>query len=965
MRGIEFVKRDIFSLILVLVTLTVCYQNYVPNTYLMGWDSLHPELNFAEAFRRVWEGVWRGEQGLGVLAAHSHMADWPRIVFVWLASFVLPVSFLRYFFIFTCLILGPLGVYKFCNYVYQNHGKSYWSGVASFLAGLFYLLNLGTVQNFYVPFEMFVTAYAILPWLFWSGLRFLQEGSKNNLLVFALVVILGSPMAYAATLWYTTFAGLFLFFVFWWLLSPAKRRNFKRLIAIIFVSILLNLYWILPNLYFVKNQSNTVSNSTINTLFSPEAFLKNQQFGNTQDILIQKNFLFGWRNFDFQNNEFKDLLNVWINHLNAPWVLQIGYLLGGISALGLVLVFAKKEKIGLSLFSTLLFTLFFLLNANGPTKGIYIYLYSHFDLFREGLRMPFTKFSVLFEFLTAFYFGYFLFVVLTLRSKLLLPLKFLLTGGVVLGLFYFISPAFSGDLIGKNLKIKLPNEYLEAYGFLNSQKGRIMKLPIHTLYNWEYHDWELEGSGWFTWFLSNNVLLDRDFDRWSSYNEDFYRQASFALYSKDLEGLERTLQKFNVKYLLLDESIVNPGGSSDILFVPETKSIIKGLGIKEVKKFDFLKIYQTNLELDNDVVVRRSHVPVSSVAEYSDIDSIYKQLGDYIYSESGTSYPFVSFDKRGDTEIGLRTEGLVFSNKVTGQAVVFPTNEVIKEDLSINRGFESAYNCDLNKQGTAEKIRINGGVEYKADMNGVSCDYLSYPDLKHNQAYVLRVKGENKQGRGLKIYLYNHLTKRMDLEELLPNGNFDEYYFIYPKSSQDKGYTLNLETRSYGKVSSHNVLSAVEFYPVDYTFLSTFKGETLEGAYSIYNGLKVLDVKKYGNWLYTVAVEGAGIIELNQGYESGWKAFQAVNFKFQISNFKLELQFPNLKNKLEHTKVNSWANGWIVDNSQCAINNAQLQIVNCKLLIVFWPQLLQYFGLLVSILTLFVIVRRNKNLHKS
>ena len=300
----------LFPLTIIVVTTLLCIRNYTPGTYLIGWDSLHPEFNFPEAFRRATDGIFRMEQGVGAVAAHSHMADLPRIIFLWLESFVLPASFLRYSYIFLCLILGPLGVYFFLKYVFQIEKESVWVFPASFLGALFYLLNLGTLQNFFVPFEMFPAAFAFTPWLIFSGLKYIREGRKLNLIFWLMAVTLSSPLAYAATLWYATFAGIFIFFTAYSIISPAKKIKLGRLAKLGAIAVFLNSYWILPNIYSIDTQSGVISNSNINRLFSPEAFLRNRDYGDFKDILLQKNFLFGWRNFDFAKNQFVDLLDV-------------------------------------------------------------------------------------------------------------------------------------------------------------------------------------------------------------------------------------------------------------------------------------------------------------------------------------------------------------------------------------------------------------------------------------------------------------------------------------------------------------------------------------------------------------------------------------------------------------------------------------------------------------------------------
>jgi len=56
-----------FPLALTSIAIFLCFKNYTPETFLLGWDSLHPEFNFSEAFKRTFWGAWREEQGVGQL----------------------------------------------------------------------------------------------------------------------------------------------------------------------------------------------------------------------------------------------------------------------------------------------------------------------------------------------------------------------------------------------------------------------------------------------------------------------------------------------------------------------------------------------------------------------------------------------------------------------------------------------------------------------------------------------------------------------------------------------------------------------------------------------------------------------------------------------------------------------------------------------------------------------------------
>lgn len=917
--------KFIFPAILIAVSLFLCFKNYSANTYLIGWDSLHPEFNFPEAFRRAVEGVWRTEQGIGALAAHSHMADLPRIVFLWLESFILPASFLRYSYIFLCLILGPLGVYFFLKYVLNRP--------AAFLGALFYLLNLGTLQNFYVPFEMFTVAFAFIPWLFYFGLRYLREMTRSDLVKFGLVVILSSPMAYASTLWYASFAGLFIFLFVYALISSDRNIQIKRFLGLVLTAILLNLYWILPNIYSAVNQSGIISNSNINRLFSSEAFLRNRDYGTLTNILLQKNFLFSWRNFDFAGGNFVDLLGVWVKHLSNPYILTVGYALAGISVLGLILGIIKRGKVALALIPSLIFCLFFLININPPIGGFYAYFYNNFGIFAEGFRMPFTKFSILYEFIAAFYFGYFAFLLLALKEA---PLKVAIVFvkavffvSVTAGLVYFMLPVFSGNLIGQNVRKAFPAEYQQTFNWFSSNsEGRVALFPINSKYGWEYRSWGYEGSGFLTYGISNPILY-RDFDRWSVGNEDFYTQSAFSLYSNDSQAFIDTLKKYQVKYLLLDESIINPGGTADILKIPQLKKIFAESGIKEVAKFGFLTIYETGYE-NPEVTALSRFTQIDSDLSYLSVDPVYSQNGDYI---------------------------TVASINPTRKTPVIPSgNPVISENLSINRGFQSAYNCDLMKNGSVFKSNFSQGILYRAEGGGASCDYLPYPDLKYAQAYVLRIAGENREGRSLKIYLFNEYSQVPEVEEILPSGKFDKTYLVYPKKvdgagparnasgkADAGGYILNLETRSFGRIASENLLTKVEFYPVESNYLSTFKGGSLQG---IQNSLKILDVKKYATWAYKVNVQGDGLLQLGQGYDKGWIAFQILNSKFQI---------------LEHVKADSWANGWLINGQWLMDNGLGINHQSSIIYIFYWPQLLEWGGGILGLVTLIILLLKRKD----
>ena len=226
-------------------------------------------------------------------------------------------------------------------------------------------------------------------------------------------------------------------------------------------------------------------------------------------------------------------------------------------------------------------------------------------------------------------------------------------------------------------------------------------------------------------------------------------------------------------------------------------------------------------------------------------------------------------------------------------------------------------NCDVLKRGLATK----DGNKYGADERGAACDYVLMKELDTRLSYLMRVQGENVEGRSVKFFLYNTGSKRNDIEYLLGKDKFDQTFSLLPWS-WDGYYTLNIETRSFGQ-RTENMVEPVEarWFPIEQIAGAKLvdRRETLDAR--IQNNLKIMVVRKTGTWLYRVRVEGSGLLRLSQGYDEGW--------------ISLDLQ---------HVKVDGWANGWMVPGSGTAT-------------IFYWPQLLEYIGFVFLGLTAWIVFK--------
>lgn len=651
-------KKNFFILILISISAFIAFKNYTPQTFLSGWDTLHPEFNFSLNLSREIFGVFRGEQGLGAVTAHSHMSDLPRVFVLYLFHFFLPMNSLRYSYFFLNLLAGPIGMFFFLQRIIFKNSKN--CNLFSFLGALFYLLNIGTAQQFYVPFEMFTTQYAVLPWIFLFSAEFIYSNklfSTKQLILIAIAIIFSMPMAYASILWYVTFLALFIY-LFGISIPSCLRRNFKMVKKILFLMSLiffLNSFWMFPNIYFVINHGLEVSQANINKLFSEQAFLYNKEFGTIKDIALLKTFYFDWRIYT-GNNNFISLLSPWISHLKDPFVEQVLIIFAVFSGFGVIFAFFKKHK-ALSLFPILLLCLFFLFNNNFPNSLIYNLLQNNFRLFKEGFRFPDDKVLGIYIFVFTVYFtlgqqavSKIISSALRLKSSFQIQIVQVLQVLIfVFLLFYTALPVFQGNLISPYVRIKIPNEYFRMFDWFNNQKddGKIANLPIQSFWGWEYYKWyqdqpSFQGSG-FIWFGIKQPVLNRDFDRWSKYNEQYYREMSYAIYTQDENLFKNVLKKYNIHYIILDTSIIAPENQQKVLFYNEIINLLDHKNYLQKTKFgNFLSVYKVNNPQESGISLLTDFNTVSPAADALYQDFAFQTYGDYLTLNKGQStyYPF-------------------------------------------------------------------------------------------------------------------------------------------------------------------------------------------------------------------------------------------------------------------------------------------------------------------------------------
>ncbi len=634
MKLIKYIKKHILPLSIVLFSLFICTLNYTPDTYLTGWDTLHPELNFPLNFKRLIFGLWRSEQGLGAVAGHSHMADLPRVLILWLLNIFLPTNFLRYAYIFFCFILGPLGIFYLVKFIFN---KNKHSQTIALLSSLFYIFNLATIQHFTVPFEMFPTQYAFLPWIILLALSSIHHPTKKNLLVFSLITFFSTPQSYAAHLWYPFFLALSVSLLIYTYFSKTKPKIALTLIGL---TLAINSYWLLPNLYFIKTSSHIPQNFKGNQLHSQEFLLRNRQTGNLSDTSINKGFYLNWEIYDFAQTRATSLMPTWNSHLQKLDTKIIGLTLFTASLIGLIYGLKNKHPFA---FATLPFFIpsFILLANTTPPFNFLFNLLLKISFLKETLRFIYTKVSIIYQYSLVIYFTLFL----KLITSKLKNLKFVTITTVCLLLIYSFPILSPHQLISDKIKVNIPQKYFDTWTFFKNQRqGTILTLPLHNPTGWQYYNWDYQGSG-FLWFNLNQSLLDRDFDRWSLQNEQAYFELFNTLYGKNPQNFIKTIQKYNIKYILWDESLISTQAKniSQIIFKYEIKQILDTLVnenlIQSLTAFDNIHIYQIN---QNQPLITLANIQndIGPIYQKSTKDMAYFQNGTYqTSSKPDTIYP--------------------------------------------------------------------------------------------------------------------------------------------------------------------------------------------------------------------------------------------------------------------------------------------------------------------------------------
>lgn len=990
-------KYQFFLLVLVCILFWV---NYYPGTHLVGWDSLQTELNPGLAVKRAIFSVWEEYQSFGLTAGMAHATDLVRAVFIWFVSFVIPQNVVRYFYHFLMLFLGGLGALKLFSSDPDFHRDDNRKNLPAFLGALFYMLNLGTVQIFYLPFESFSSFFAFLPWAIWiflhvtlrqaqgdMGVRSQGDNNKDYQdnkyvmtskpvqinaegnhdrkiwLLFFFINLLGTPSFYTQQL-FLVYLLVLLCFSLPYLVRNRKAvwENLKKLISIFLLILIINSFWILPQIYFLKTNGDWITQAKANQLATEDTLYQNLSKGTIDNFIKLEGFY-----FDLKGISNTYLFAPWKDHFNGIAGV-LSYFFTGLGLLGILSVIINKVKdlsearnnpneqqnsqnqslIPLGMILVLLLCTLALLSVTPPFSWLN-QLIRQSTLINQIFRSPFTKFIVPFSFV----FSYFVAKGIELISKKY-SYRYLIFGALIVA---YSLPAFKGYFISPEMKVKIPSDYYQVMNYFKKvdKNKRITLLPDYTFWGWFFTKWGYNGSG-FLWYGIEQPIVSRTFDVWSSKSEGYYWEQKRALESRNTTGYSQVLEKYGIDYLILDYSLI-PAASGYKSFDTGTIEQIlnQSNNISLVLKNNNLSVYKVNHKkiIKNFISVADNINSVGPEVKLTPEDRSYQENGDYFSAEPyDIYYPFE--DLTSQTRINEKKWAIeenidTFSTKVeldinANEFQHYIPNSSEASLISDGRLRDIELNLNPKLEGNKLSVDFNKALLDSFDLSGYDKHtkefFINADKLPQRYSYLIKIKSKNLKGSPLFFYVVDNTKKQSVIEESLRRPT--EYFILPNNYDYGLGYTFGFQNKSYDNYPSENVLSEVSIYLFPYRELKDIK--FIKDAYDPSPASYVNDftAAKLNYYTYKVKINSGQTAILNQAYSPGWIA---------ISNGKI----------LDHVKINNWANGWLLESGT---RNVEHEINNkgpsskFQVLIIFWPQYLEFLGFALLIIVFLFILKK-------
>jgi hypothetical protein len=970
-----FIRKYWPILTICLIEAVLFTLNYTPNTWLAGWDNLMPEFAPKINIVRSLTGIWQEHRGLGYADGMSHAAETLHVFCIWLLTSFLPVSLVRYVFVFFTHIIGGIGVYFCIRKLLPHHpNRQILMKVIPTLGALYYLFNYATIQTYAVPFEPFVIQFAVLPWLIFSLITYLEKQSKKTGILLFSMCILASAQYFVPTLFLGTTLLFFSLLLSFTILT--KNRHWSLCLSVIFMYCVANFYWLVPYIATLPSTAPVIKNAKFNEMSSENVILNSQNRGSFLNVVTLRGYVL---DTDMPNQQ--GIFGYFFTPIRTHADSLMGILAALIMPFFAILSFLHLSKktnshhlrtfiIG-SLGATLVY-IFFLGSTIPGISVIHESIRSAFPTISEAFRDPFTKFRIPLALCFTLLGSLGLDSMLRIQSKKISRLIISIT---IISTAYMSIPFLQGYFIHPYMRIAIPKTYERMFSFMKSQPdGRIATFPQTTFWSWRVTNYGYTGSG-FSWYGLPQATMDRSFDPWSRENENYYWELTYAVYKKDSKLFSDVLKKYDISYILIDSSQKALFAQSMALYFDEISAMTQKIpGTKEIATFDSLHIYSIRNPEPN-ITTYESLPKVGPSYSYGDNDAAYSHVGNYISSpqDSDIYYPFRPlFSKRGNTYSGITfrdsptellltadistlssnsyviaTKSSVLSIQEKSVTATIDKKTSIRFNAVAGQDFSavSAVPCNINKDGRANvedfPSLLSSWIRFSS-YQGNSCLTLNATNLEQKYGYIVAVQNRHVSGKSLLLSIANMTARHTEIDEFFSTDTeWHTDYFILPALANDGlGYSLYFTNEAKGTKQTINDIKEIHIYEFPYEQLlqtAFVKKGYIEQNPSTAGHQPNIVVNHPNPAYYSTEVSHESIhtkqtLILNQSYNAGWIAF---------ANGKI---LPN------HTLINNWANGWELPQ----LSKGQ------TVRIFFLPQLLEWIGFALLPIPFFFILHKKR-----
>jgi len=822
----------LFLSILLGIWFIIAAMNFPKDAFLTGWDNLHPEFNIAESLKRAVFGVWQEHQGLGHVGGHGYAAVLPHTIMIAILGIFFSLNLVRVIFTLLTLLAGALGCYFLIRLLLRSKNLPIQLVVA-LLGAVFYMVNFATIQQFYIQLEAFIIHFAVLPWLLYLTLSMLHSWTKKKVVLFAFISFIGSTQGFIPPLFVIYFISLSSL-LFFYLLSNRTIQSFQKALIIGLITFCVNSYWLLPALQYTLTGSSAFLNSTNNRLSTQGWVDTNDSYGTIDNLSILRGF--PSQSIDSETiSGTKYIFQPWLNHLNSPLVGGIGMGIFLIICLG-VIVFIKNQKPRYHIaFVILIFFMFSLLATQVPILSSVSKFIQQLPLFKQAFRAGFTKVSIALALYYAVFFAYGACFFIELLHKMFrrfdkVNVVSFVGGGLLLCfVLYFSFPIFQGHLFYKKASIAIPPAYFELFSFFDGQQNtdRIALLPQGTHWGWDTYKWGYTGSG-FMWFGLPQPILERAFDVWSSVSENYYWELTQVLFSSNVVQLDNIIDKYQIKWVIIDESFIPFYGTKYPISADKTIALITSSPrFKLEKKISLphgqsIYIYKTQLkQADNThISIYKNISTTSQPFSWTTHDLLYEKTQGYKTQNTPSihslNFPFGSlFSTRDQSELSFavkeNSDSFTISTNISNsnRLLTIPPYSLRGLDLEpimqdVSKYASPSYFISIDNQQVQEiensktlptSVKLYGNEKRLAVTIPKLQYYSSYNSDKPGaiQPNIAQCSDPNKNAK----VVFNTQKIQGGFVTNLENISSSTCYDLFiPNASQKYGYILMVESKN-------------------------------------------------------------------------------------------------------------------------------------------------------------------------